>query len=493
MTAADRAHRLQTESHLRLAPVRDRARCVLVFPNKYNIGMSALAVHALYSALNERGLACERAFAPDGPWPTDLRSLESQTPLAGFDYVLITSSFELDWLNVPAMLAAGGIPPLREDREDHHPILLAGGPAVTCNPLPLLPIVDGCVLGEVEPIADRLAALFIEADSRQFVFEGLAALPGVVLSGVAPEPVDRLVAANLQDFSTETAILTPDTEFGNRFLIEISRGCGRSCAFCLARQIYHPFRARRPDLLVPRIRRAMEHTPQVGLVAAAVSDYPWAEELFPALEEMQARVSVSSVRAESVSDSLLRLLAASGQGTLTLAPEAATEEARGRVGKAMLDEHLFRAVELALAHGITRFRLYFMVGLPGETAEEAALIPELVGRLRAAAPGAGFSLSVSPFVPRPYTPLADVAVLPQAEVRRRMAHLGDDLRRQGVTDVTLGSARWAEAQAVLGRGGPELGEALVRASLAGRSYADLRSAVKRTGRKWTSYLAAGGI
>jgi len=130
-----------------------------------------------------------------------------------------------------------------------------------------------------------------------------------------------------------------------------------------------------------------------------------------------------------------------------------------------------------------------MVGLPGETAAEVAAIPSLVARLRAEAPGATFGLSVSPFVPRPYTPLCNAEVVLQPELRRRMAMVGDELRRQGVTDVTLGSARWAEAQAVLGRGGPELGPALVEASLKGGSFAALKSAVKRTGRKWRHYLA----
>lgn len=450
--------------------------------------MSSLSVHTLYYELNRRGLVCERAFLPDGAPTGDVRSLETQTPLAGFDYVLVAGSFELDWLHLPAMLVAGGVPPLRADREDRHPVLIAGGAAVTLNPLPLRQIVDACVIGEAEPIVQRLASLLVEADSRDFLYDGLSQIPGVLLSEPQDGTAERLVDGDLGASSTETAILTPETEFGGRFLIEVSRGCGRSCDFCLARQIYHPFRARPPEMLIDRISQAMEHTRQVGLVGAAVSDYPWGTQLFGSLMEMGARVSVSSVRAESVSEDLVRLLAASGQGTLTLAPESATEEGRRRVGKPMLDEHLFSAVRLGLAHGITRYKLYFMVGLPGETSAEVAAIPALVAHLRAEAPGAAVGLSVSPFVPRPYTPLCDAEVLPQPELRRRMATVGDDLRRQGVTDVTLGSARWAEAQAVLGRGGPELGPALVEASLGGGSFAAFKSAVKRTGRRWKHYL-----
>lgn len=490
---------LPSETHLGLKRVRDRGRCVLLSPNRYHVGMSSLAVHTLYGLLNAGGLICERAFLPDDAPGKTLRSLESRTPLAGFDFVLITSSFELDWLNIPAMLEAGGVPPLRQDREARHPLVIAGGPAVTMNPEPLADLVDACVIGEIEPIASEFTAALAESGSREEVIERLEALPGVYVPAkpeYAPElgpdraRVGRLYAPDLDEVLTESVVLTPHTEFSNRFLIEVGRGCGRSCRFCLARQIYHPTRARKPATLLGRIDKALQHTRRMGLVGAAISDYPWTEELFAGLRERKAEVSVSSVRAESVSEGLLAVLGASGQETLTIAPETGTEELRRSIGKGTSDEDIVRCIKLGLVAGLPRYKLYFMVGLPGETEEDAAAIPGLIAQLRRRVPAATLSISVSPFVPKPHTPFENVSMLPESVLGRRLESVSAELHRAGIHDLTCGSARWSAAQAVLARGGRELGSALVEASLAGGGLSALKSAVRRTGRKWREYLDA---
>lgn len=496
---------LAAEVHLGRGPVRDRGRAVVLFPNSYEVGMSSLALHTLYSLLNAGGVVCERAFAPPGGPAEEVRSLESDTPLAGFDFILLTSSYELDWLRVPALLSAGGLPPLREDRGEEHPILLAGGPAVTMNPEPLADLYDLALIGELEPVAAQFLAALRESDTREEVFSRLEALPGVY-SPTRPEHapelgarrgrVTRLVAPDLAGLSTESALLTPHTVFADRFLIEIGRGCGRGCGFCLARRIYHPNRARKPAALLERVEAALPHTRRVGLVGAAVSDYPWGEELFSGLRELGAEVSVSSVRAESVSDGMLAVLGASGHETLTLAPEAGAVPLRAAVGKETSDAQFADVLRRAVAFGIPRFKLYFMVGLPGETEEDVEQVPELVARLHQAAPEALLSVSVSPFVPKPHTPLEREPLAPEATLDRRMKLVERGLQRAGIHDLDQGSARWASAQGVLSRGGRELGRALVEAARAGGSLSDLKAAVALHGRSWQEYLgplpAAGG-
>ena len=516
MSELAREQYIQAETHIALSPVRDRGRCVLVFPNAYRPAMSSLSLHTLYFLLNSRDLLCERAFLPDERPLDTLRSLESGTPLAGFDFVLITSSFELDWLNIPAMLQAGGVPPMREDRTELHPLVIGGGPAITANPEPLADMFDALVIGELEPIADAFVSTLAEADTREEVLEGLRAIstgggpvgdsPNVGdttgdcagiylphLPGHAPQlgthrtRVRRLCAEDLDAFSTESVILTPHTTFGNRFLIEVGRGCGRSCKFCLARRIYQPVRAREPRLLLQRVDQALSHTRMVGLVGAAISDYPRVDELFNGLLERGVNVSVSSVRAESVTESLAAALGASGQDTLTIAPEAGSEDLRRQIGKAMTDQDILHCIGLSVPHGITRFKLYYMVGLPGQTQADVRAIPAMVASLRSRVPEAMFSVSLNPFVPKPHTPFAREAQAPEAQVRKSMSWVAGALRREGVRDITVGSARWAAAQAVLSRGGRQLGPAIVQASLAGGGYAALKSAVKRHGGNWSDY------
>lgn len=483
------------ETSLALPPRRDRAPCVLLFPNSYHVGMSSLAVHVLYDLLNRSGPGCERVFLPEGDAGGPLRSLESGTPVGGFDFVLITSSFEPDWLNLPRMLRAGGVPPLRAERGANDPLVIAGGPGVTMNPEPLAEIVDAFVIGEIEPIGEEFVSLLGEAEGRVEALEGLGRLAGVYVPG-RPEHapglgrdrrrVRRLWAEGLDDLPTESVILTPHTEFADRFLVEVGRGCGRTCRFCLARRIYHPLRARRPEALLARCDRALAHTDRIGLVGAAVSDYPWTDELFGGLRARGAKLSVSSARVESVTGTMLEALAASGQETLTLAPEAGTEDLRRRIGKAMDDDRLIACINLGLRAGISRYKLYFMVGLPGETRRDVEAIEGLIAKVRRAAPGAMLSVALNPFVPKPHTPFEREGMLPGAELTRRLNGVMGALRREGVRDVTAGSVRWAAAQAVLARGGRELCRAIIAAS--GGDLARLKTAVRDAGGNWAAYI-----
>jgi radical SAM superfamily enzyme YgiQ (UPF0313 family) len=430
--------------------------------------MSSLATHTLYALLSAESLSCERAFIEDAsitaPSQQPLRSLETGSDLRDFDFVAITSSYELDWLALPRALEASGIPARREDRGD-HPLVLMGGPAVTAAPLPLSGLYDAALIGEVEPVLPELRAALL-SPSRQACLERLAATPGFYVPALhgqpAPGALRRRCARDLDQFETASVFLTPHTEFGNRFLLEMGRGCGRGCAFCLARQAYRPLRWRSLAHLLDSVRRGLRHTLDLGLIAAAVSDYPELDALCRGLAALspEPRVSTSSVRLETASPAFLSLLAGGGQQTVTYAPEAATEPLRQAIGKPVTDDKLFAAIQRALTAGLSRIRLYFMVGLPGEADSDREGIVTLGRQLAASFPGARFRLNVGAFSPRPHTPFEGQPLGDPKVAQGWISGIARALRPVKGLEVAGGSAREAALQGILSRSGEGLLDAL---------------------------------
>lgn len=465
---------LRDEKLLTGAPARAaRRRGVLLFPQSYAVGMASLALHTLYSLLNEMGdMAWERAFvdpARDSTRSHGVCSLESNAPLHEFDVIAVTSSYELDWPAIPSTLEGGGVPALRRTRREvRSPVLvIAGGPAISAAPLPLSELYDAAFVGEMEPAADELRAA-LAADDPADARAALAAIAGCYVpelhGELQPGSLVRRCARHLDDFETASSFLTPHSEFPNRFLVEMGRGCGRSCSFCLARQIYRPLRWRSLPRLMQTIRRGLQHTNDLGLIAAAVSDYPELPELCLELASLPPEVSIStsSIRLESATPELLRLLTRSGQRTVTYAPEAATERLRDTIGKTLSDDAIFAAVDRAAAAGVARVRLYLMLGLPGELPEDREAIGVLGRRLTEAFPSLTFRFSIGAFSPRPHTPFEMEPVAPTRELRSWLALAQRNLKPLRRVEVSTDSARWGAMQAAMSRSDQRLGIALAR-------------------------------
>jgi radical SAM superfamily enzyme YgiQ (UPF0313 family) len=437
----------------------------LVYPNSYSVGMSSLAIHALYRLLNAQpGLLAERAFAWLGGRPerdTPVLTLESQRPVSDAAVIAASLSFEMDYFHLVDVLRRAGVPPRSADRGDSHPLVLLGGPAVSANPAPLMAVADAIVIGEIEPVVADLAQAIrgVWDSSRAETLAALSALPGVLVPCLpSAQPVGRLQARNLDAFPTQTTILSPRAEFGDMHLIEISRGCVHGCRFCLAGDLYRPYRERSLQVILEQARAAMSWRAKIGLVAAAVSDYTRIDELAVALREMGAAISVSSLRVRPLAAGLVDALEASGSRSITIAPEAGSERLRALIRKGITGDDVLRTAE-QLNGRFASLKLYSMIGLPTEDHTDIGELLDLVAQVKARF-AREVVLNVTPFVPKAHTPFQRVAMAPAAVLEERIRRLRVGCRALNV-EFRSESVSASQVQAVLARGDTHAGDALL--------------------------------
>jgi len=477
----------------------------LAYPQIYPVAMGNLGFQAIYRLLNATpGLVCERAFLPTPEEMQEYRrtrtpilSLESQRPLTDFAAVAFSISFEGDYPHVLGLLAAAGIPLLASARGPGDPLVLAGGVATFLNPEPLSPFVDAFFLGEGEAgAADFFRFLAAGASrDRAGLLQDLARnVPGAyvprgyaphyhadgTLAALAPQPgyPEKVAAPHLPElapFPTHSHLLAPQSEWGEMFLVETGRGCSRGCRFCAAGFVYRPPRERGLEDLWRQVEEAATQGRKVGLVGAAVSDHPAVKELCRKVLAAGGHLGISSLRADSADAELFGLLAQGGVRTVALAPDAGSERLRRVLNKGLTREDLARAVLGFSAAGLPQLRLYFMVGLPTETMVDVAEIPRLVkylehlvikesqGRRRLGL----VTLSLSSFVPKPFTPFQWAPFLEVAELKRRLKLVTRAFH--GVKEVRVHTdlPKWAYTQALLARGDRRAGDILLAAQESG--------------------------
>ena len=473
------------------APGR-RTPVAFLYPNTYHLGMSNLGLHILYQILNREGWACERVFLPEtkkreeyAKTKTALFSMETQRPLADFPYICATISFEMDYLNFLIQLQMGHIKLLAEERGEKDPFVIIGGPCATFNPEPLAEFADLVVIGEGEETLPKLLRLLeqlrMEKKTRREKLLAAAQLPGVYVPhfyvpqydrtgaftgmehlATVPEIISRQWVKELDAYPHTSAIISPYTEFANMFIVEVARGCGRHCRFCMAGYCFRRPRNRKLEMLLQDIRQRPENTAKVGLMGAAVSDYPEMKQLTSTLAEEHISFSCASLRADSLDRKLVQALAESGQRTMTVAPEAGSVRMRDAINKGITEEHIYQAMEYAALAGMPNIKLYFMIGLPGETDEDIDEMIAMVHRVRYRMDELGHKgdliLSVNAFIPKPFTPyqwspLEDVKVL-----KHRFKILQNGFRKDRRIRLLTESLKETLLQAALARGDRRLGK-----------------------------------
>ena len=467
-------------------PAEMAIRFAFCFPDIYEVGMSHLGMKLLYGLFNEQpDIWCERVFTPDTDMEALMRErgislfgLESRDPIAAFDFIGFTLQYELSFTAVLNMLDLAGIPLRSADREDGCPLVIAGGPCA-CNPEPLADFIDLFTLGEGEEVNLELFALYRRhkaAGFRRAAFLREAAqIEGVYVPSLyevryhedgtiasvtpqdgAPAKVRKRIVIDLDNAYYPDRFVIPFIDIvHDRAMSEIFRGCIRGCRFCQAGFIYRPVREKSAETVNAQSRALCESTgyEEFSLSSLSTSDYTGLERLLPMLldwaEEEKTNISLPSLRVDGFSEELAAKLNVLRRSGLTFAPEAGTQRLRDAINKNLSEPEILETAKKAFSAGWTAVKLYFMMGLPTETLEDVAGIAQLAQRIvnvyyqnpnKPKGRGVNVSVSVSCFVPKPFTPFQwePQDTVPQLEDKQR--HL-----REAITTKKV-SLHWHDAQ-----------------------------------------------
>ena len=450
-------------------PEAGALRAVLAFPSTYTVGITSLGYQVVWATLAQRAdVDVRRLFTDQGdPAHGGNRGRGPDLDLFG-----LSLSWELDGPVLLDLLEQCRIPVWAVERGDGDPIVFGGGPVLTANPEPLAPFFDALLLGDGE----LLLPAFIDAlqacrdAPRSERLQRLAAVPGVYVPSLyaprygsggellAVEPLDPTIPAQVSKQTwrgntlSHSTVVTPEAAWPSIHMVEVVRSCPELCRFCLASYLTLPFRT--PSLddgLMPAVEKGLAVTQRLGLLGASVTQHPQFPDLLAWLDQDRfdgIRVSVSSVRAATVTPQLGRILAKRGSKSLTIAIESGSERMRTVVNKKLSTEEIFAAARYAKDGGLTGLKLYGMVGLPSEDDADVDATAQLLLDLKKATPGLRLSFGVSTFVPKAHTPFQWDGVRPDAEKRLKL--LAKRLKPKGI-ELRPESYGWSVIQALFSR------------------------------------------
>ncbi|MFX1482688.1 MAG: radical SAM protein [Promethearchaeota archaeon] len=458
------------------AVVKDTSQVDVLFgycyPSTYRAGMTGLALHIIYATLNARNdTSCERYFRYDTASP--VHSIESNRPLRTNHIIGFSLTYEEDIIPLVQMLELGDIPVIADLRKEADPVVIVGGPVISANPEPFADFIDAFAIGEGDLIIHDIVDAVTACDSRNELLGRLAELNGVYVPTIPKSSVSRNIIPDLDSLPYPTTQIIPDVQegshlepvFGKSFLLEVTRGCGHSCRFCLVGHICQPRRARSLKRLKEIIELGKMDTPteKVSMIGSSLGDLDRLEELVCWTIEQGMEVSVPSLRADSITEALLECLVKGGQRTLTIAPESGSAQMRRQMGKGLEDSDIESAVELAKRAGYTSLKLYFIIGLPKETDDDVKATINMITKL-ARTSGLKVTASVNPFIPKAQTRWERCPQPPLEELRRKIQLIERGVREASKVTVETLDPRNARIQAALSIGDRSLGPVIRKAA-----------------------------
>ena len=469
------------------SPDADAIPTIFAFPNEYSVGITSLGYQIVWATLAMRSdLQVSRLF-------TDIHEPLPRSPeLLGFSV-----SWELDYVNILNLLESLEIPIHAIERSDNHPIVFGGGPVLTANPEPFAAFFDIILLGDGENLLDNVIDAYKEVRnaSRNTQLRHLAQVPGVYVPSLyqvtyhsqdgpiaSIEPIDEQIPPVVQKQTyrgntlSASTVVTEKAAWENIYMVEVVRSCPEMCRFCLASYLTLPFRtASLAGSLIPAIEKGLKVTDRIGLLGASVTQHPEFEALLDYLAQPQyeqVRLSIASVRTNTVTEKLARTLTSRDTHSITIAVESGSEKLRQIINKKLTNEEIIQAAINAKTGGLKAIKFYGMVGIPGEEETDIEQTVAMLQAVKKAAPGLRLTFGCSTFVPKSHTPFQWFGVNPEAQ--KRLKHLQKQLRRQGI-DFRPESYNWSVIQALISRGDRRLSQLLELT----REYGDTVGSYKR--------------